>query len=166
MDRKPRPDRARASLTEHDFWPLFVRFALSQKNWWIALCAEFDLSPMQGHALRILDPERPLAMSALADSLACDASNVTGIVDKLESRGLIVRQGAGHDRRIKMLLVTAQGRALREQLWTRTMEPPAAVTAMAPAVRRSLAEVLQSIIDEREATALGDRAAAVERSRS
>src|SRR5215471_14984245 len=100
VDKSPlRPLRA------EDFWPLLVEFALSQRSWWVGLCAELDLSPMQGHALRILDPDRPVAMSTLADSLICDASNVTGIVDKLESRGLITRQGDGRDRRIKMLVV-------------------------------------------------------------
>src|SRR5262245_48282111 len=107
--------------TNDDFWPLVIEFLLSQKAWWVSLCAEFDMTAMQGHALRMLDPGRPVAMSALADSLCCDASNVTGIVDKLESRGLIARQGAEGDRRIKMLAVTEKGRELRNQIWARTM---------------------------------------------
>src|SRR5882672_12643710 len=98
---------ASSTPSAEDFWPLLIDFALSQRGWWVGLCTEFDLSPMQGHALRILNPGRPVAMSALADALLCDASNVTGIVDKLESRGLIARQSADHDRRIKMLVVTA-----------------------------------------------------------
>src|SRR5215831_17607354 len=110
-----------------DFWPLLVEFALSQRSWWVGLCAELDLSPMQGHALRILDPERPVAMSTLAEALICDASNVTGIVVKLEARGLIARQGAERDRRIKMLAVTESGKALRQKLFARAKEPPASV---------------------------------------
>src|SRR5882757_5105664 len=82
-----------------DFWPILVEFALSLRGWWIGICDELDLTPMQGHALRSLDPDRPSPMSVLADMLICDASNVTAIVDKLESRGLIVRQGAENDRR-------------------------------------------------------------------
>ena len=60
-----------------------VEFLLAMRNWWVALCAECDLTAAQGHALRILDPKRPVPMSALAEALVCDASNVTGIVDKL-----------------------------------------------------------------------------------
>ena len=37
-------------------------------------------------------PERPLPMGRLACALGCDASNVTGIVDRLEQRGLIERR--------------------------------------------------------------------------
>jgi MarR family transcriptional regulator, organic hydroperoxide resistance regulator len=136
-------------LTADDCWPVMIEFLLSQKAWWVAVCAEFDLTPMQGHAVRVLDPERPLAMSTLAQELVCDASNVTGIVDKLESRGLIARQGAEGDRRIKMLAVTEKGRQLREQLWARTMEPPRAVTALPEETRRRLAEALRAVVDER-----------------
>src|SRR5690242_10230656 len=117
MDQKAKRPAKEPAPSEHDFWPIFVRFALSQKNWWIAVCAAVDLTPMQGHALRLLDPGRPMAMRLLAESLACDASNVTGIVDKLESRGLIARHVDENDRRIKMLVVTEKGQALREKLW-------------------------------------------------
>jgi DNA-binding MarR family transcriptional regulator len=154
----PKATRAeRPEVTGDDFWPLIVQFTLSQKAWWVGLCTEFDLTPMQGHALRTLDPDRPIAMSTLAEVLACDASNVTGIVDKLESRGLIARQGAEHDRRIKMLAVTEKGRTLREQLWARTMEPPAAVKAMSAEDRLQLARVLLAIVEEREAAESADR---------
>src|SRR5262245_19469323 len=100
--RKPRPAGA---LTAEDCWPVMIEFLLSQKAWWVNLCADFDLTPMHGHAVRILDPDKPIAMSKLAAELVCDASYVTGIIDKLESRGLIVRQGAEGDRRIKMLAI-------------------------------------------------------------
>jgi MarR family transcriptional regulator, organic hydroperoxide resistance regulator len=147
-DRQSRPD-----ATADDFWPVLVEFALSLRGWWIAICDDLDLTPMQGQSLKALDPDRPVAMSVLADALICDASNVTGIVDKLESRGLIIRQGAENDRRIKMLAVTPAGRQLREQLIARSQVPPAAVSAMPVAARRELAEVLRAIADERFAAA-------------
>jgi MarR family transcriptional regulator, organic hydroperoxide resistance regulator len=143
----------RPSETHSDgFWPILVEFALSQRGWWIGICEEFDLTPMQGHALRSLDPDRPVAMSVLADALICDASNVTGIVDKMESRGLIVRQGAENDRRIKIIAVTPKGRELRERLSARLLEPPASIAAMPADVRRQLAEVLRAVVAGRAAT--------------
>ncbi len=116
------------------------------RSWWSAICEEFDLTPSQGMALRNLDPERPLAMSTLADALACDASNVTGIVDKLESRGLIARRGADHDRRIKMLCVTQAGRALRDRLIGRLLQPPAAVASLSRDAKTSLTGILRNIL--------------------
>jgi DNA-binding MarR family transcriptional regulator len=148
--RKVRPD-----ATADDFWPVLVQFALSLRGWWIGICDDLGLTPMQGHALRSLDPDRPSPMSVLADMLICDASNVTAIVDKLESRGLILRQGAENDRRIKMLAVTPQGRELRERLCARFTEPPAVVESMPAAARQQLADLLKAILSERTAAATG-----------
>jgi DNA-binding MarR family transcriptional regulator len=118
------------------------------RSWWSAVCEEFELTPSQGLALRSLDPERPLAMSTLADALACDASNVTGIVDKLESRGLIARRGADHDRRIKMLCVTQAGRALRDRLIGRLLQPPAAVMSVPREIKQTLTGILRNLLAE------------------
>ncbi len=63
-------------------------------------------------------------MGRLAETLACDASNVTGLVDRLESRGLIVRQASPADRRVKVLALTPTGARLREQLHRRMAAPP------------------------------------------
>ena len=134
------------------FWPTLVEFLFATRSWWVAVCAEFDLTPAQGHALRSLDPATPVPMSTLAEALLCDASNVTGIVDKLESRGLVVRQGSGHDRRVKVLAVTEEGRRLQGQLSARMMEPPAAVSLLSPADRRRLAGFLRAVVDERAAS--------------
>jgi DNA-binding MarR family transcriptional regulator len=120
-------------------YELFVQ----QKPRHIALAAEFDLSPMQAFALRHLEPGTPLAMSDLAEALHCDASNVTGIVDRLEARGLIARRGADHDRRVKMLVVTAKGAELRERLLARIAEPPPAIASLSVADQRSLRDILR-----------------------
>jgi MarR family transcriptional regulator, organic hydroperoxide resistance regulator len=118
---------------------LFVQ----QKPRHIAMAAEFDLSPMQAFALRLLEPGRPLPMSELAEALHCDASNVTGIVDRLEARGLIARRGADHDRRVKMLVVTDDGAQLRGRLLERIAEPPPAIAALSATDQRSLRDILR-----------------------
>ncbi len=126
------------------------------RSWWTAVCEEFDLTPSQGMALRSLDPEQPLAMSTLADALACDASNVTGIVDKLESRGLIARRGADHDRRIKMLCVTQAGRALRDRLIGRLLQPPATVTSLPRDIKTTLTGILRNLLTEQTFSSPGE----------
>jgi DNA-binding MarR family transcriptional regulator len=72
--------------------------------------AEFDLSPQLAKAFQAL--KAPLSMGELAELLYCDASNVTGIVDRLESRGLVERTPDPNDRRVKRLVLTQQGRTL------------------------------------------------------
>src|SRR3954467_11937425 len=106
-------------------WSLMVELAFStNKPRLMGISQEYDLTPMQLHALRALEPGLELTMSALAGSLFCDASNVTGIVDRLEDRGLIERRPAAHDRRVKMLAVTDEGARLRRQVVERLTEPP------------------------------------------
>jgi DNA-binding MarR family transcriptional regulator len=132
-----------------ELWSLAIELLLNARGWWMSLCSELDLTAAQGHALRALDPEKPVPMSALADALWCDASNVTGIVDKLESRGLIERQGADHDRRIKQLAVTEPGRRLRDRLNARVLEPPKAIASLPPEVKAHLIRTLRLLAAER-----------------
>jgi MarR family transcriptional regulator, organic hydroperoxide resistance regulator len=140
---------ARPAPAPDPFWGTLIELLLGMRGWWSALCEELHLTPSQGLALRRLDPDRPLAMSTLAEALACDASNVTGIVDKLETRGLIARRGADHDRRVKTLVVTERGRALRDRLIARLLEPPPAVCALSVDVKALLTATLRAVLDDR-----------------
>src|SRR6185503_5259512 len=90
-------------------WRLLVKFFFTQRADLPLMASEFDLSPAQCHVLHLLEPKEPIPMGRLADALSCDASNVTGLVDRLESRGLIRRQPSAEDRRIKVLELTAEG---------------------------------------------------------
>ena len=52
-------------------------------------------------------------MKSLCQLYHCDASNVTGIVDGLENKGLVSRQNDPHDRRIKVLQIEPAGKKLQ-----------------------------------------------------
>ncbi len=108
---------------------------------------EFDLTPQQLFALRLLSNERPLAMSELATSLGCDASNVTSIVDRLESRGLVERRSADRDRRVKALMMTAAGVELRDRFHARMQQPPPAIANLAAADQETLRDILRRALD-------------------
>jgi MarR family transcriptional regulator, organic hydroperoxide resistance regulator len=103
---------------------------------------ELDLTFSQAHALRLLDPDAPLPMSSLAEKLFCDASNVTGIADRLESRGLIERRSAEGDRRVKALVLTREGAELRGRVLELMSEPPEAIAALSAADQRALRDIL------------------------
>ena len=87
-------------------WQLLVRFFFAQRAHLPTLAADLELSPAQCHVLHLIEPGHAVPMGHVADKLACDASNVTGLVDRLESRGLIRRRPSDHDRRIKVLQLT------------------------------------------------------------
>src|SRR5438477_7498447 len=100
-------------------WQLLMKFFFAQRGHLPASAAEFDLSPVQCHVLHLIEPGRPLPMRRLAATLSCDASNVTGLIDRLESRGLVRREPSAQDRRVKVLQLTATGSRVRAQLLRR-----------------------------------------------
>ena len=112
----------------------------------IALGQELDLAPQQMLALKSLDEPRP--MSALAGMLACDSSNVTGIVDRLESRGLVERQASPTDRRVKLLVLTGEGRRVRETIAARMTTPPPPIADLSAKDQRELRDLLRRALDQ------------------
>src|SRR5207253_7076927 len=115
----------------------FFELGMVQRMKTGAKLAELGLSFSQAHALRLLDPDEPMPMSALAERLFCDASNVTGIADRLEARGLVRRQSSEGDRRVKALTITPAGTKLRKQVMELMSQPPDAIAAPSEADPRA-----------------------------
>src|SRR5581483_3759676 len=122
-------------------WKSIMKLVWAQRGRFIESASNLGLSPMQAHALRFL--ERPLPMNELAETLWCDASNVTGIVDRLEARGLVERRPAPDDRRVKMLVVTPEGADVRRRLRERMEQPPEALQALSAAEQRTLRDLMR-----------------------
>lgn len=76
----------------------------------------YDLSVMQLMTLCSLRPGEATRMNMISTLLVCDASNVTGIVDRLVQRGWISREEDVDDRRVKIIRLTTKGARLRETL--------------------------------------------------
>jgi len=130
-----------------DAWQLLVKFSFTQNTQVSPLAAELELSPAQCHVLHLIEPGRPIPMGQLAETLACDASNVTGLVDRLESRGLIRRRASEEDRRVKVLELTPTGARLRTLLIDRMTAPPATLRRLSVAEQRSLVRILARLLE-------------------
>ena len=127
-------------------WSLIAELFTSQRTRFLAIAAEFELAPAQLGALKALDPDDPVPMRHLAQALACDNSNVTGIVDRLEARGLVERRPDPSDRRVKMLVVTADGAELRRRVKKRMEEPPEALTRLTEEEQAQLRDLLRKAL--------------------
>ncbi|GAA2388491.1 MarR family transcriptional regulator [Streptomyces glaucosporus] len=108
--------------------------------------ARHDLTGAQARLLALLR-QRPLPMREIARRLKCEPSNVTGIVDRLESRGLVERRPDPADRRVKLAAVTEEGRDTAERLSASldfAREPLAELT---PVERELLRDLLKRVLD-------------------
>jgi DNA-binding MarR family transcriptional regulator len=131
-------------------WGLLWRLMQANKPRFMALAQELGLAPMQLHALRLIEPGLEVPMSSLAGKLFCDASNVTGIVDRLEGRGLIERRPAEHDRRVKLLVLTAAGERVRRIAERQINQPPPEIAALPLEHKRALRDALRAAMERRE----------------
>ncbi len=134
----------------NEVWTLLVRFSVERVHPQLgASASEFDLAPAQAMALNELEVERPISMRELAGRLRCDPSNITGLVDRLEARGLVQRQGHPQDRRVKYLVLTVAGRDLRARLAERIFSAPEYLGCLAESDRFALHELLLRILGGR-----------------
>src|SRR3984957_13133488 len=90
-------------------WGILLGLLSTGRRRFLAVASELDLHPAQAGALLRMEPETPMPMHELATILACDNSNVTGIVDRLEARGLVTRRPYAPDRRVKHIALTPAG---------------------------------------------------------
>jgi DNA-binding MarR family transcriptional regulator len=116
----------------------------------VQIALDLGLAPQQAGALRALT--EPVPMRDLAEALHCDSSNVTGIVDRLEERGLVRREVSPDDRRVKMLVLTEEGDRLRRAITSRFAEPPPQLASLSRRDQTTLRDIM------RRALAQDDRA--------
>ena len=102
-------------LQNNLYWQL-LRVAINAKHGLMTIAEKHKLSVMQMYTLCLLDDNNAIPMNSLSSMLSCDASNVTGIVDRLFNQKYIKREENPHDRRTKMIALTPKGAKLCEKL--------------------------------------------------
>jgi DNA-binding MarR family transcriptional regulator len=112
----------------------------------IAASGPHDLSPPQMQALRALTVSGPVPMRELAGLLHCDASNVTGLTDRLEARGLVERRQDDHDRRVKTLALTEDGHELVSIL-TADLTATSPVSVLDDQEQAQLRDLLRAVVE-------------------
>jgi DNA-binding MarR family transcriptional regulator len=122
-------------------WGLIADVMHANRPKFLALCREFDLFPPQVLVLKSLDEPKP--MGEVASWLACDTSNLTGIIDRLEQRDLVKRTPSRRDRRVKLLVLTKEGRRLHKEISARMSQPPAEIAALSDADLRDLRDIMR-----------------------
>jgi DNA-binding MarR family transcriptional regulator len=109
-------------------------------------CEAAGVTPPQLKALLWLESGEPKPMRSIAESLKCDASWVTGIVDGLETRGYAQREAHPVDRRIKVVVITSLGKKAKARALECLYEPPASFGALSVPEQRELRDLLAKIM--------------------
>jgi DNA-binding MarR family transcriptional regulator len=128
-----------------DVWRRMFDFFLVTSGQRQRILAQLDLTPNDSRALHTLDPRVGRTMRSLADEWACDASNATWIVDRLESRGLAERREKPGDRRVKLVVLTPAGLKTRDRLLAAMYEPPPQLLELPRAALRALKTATEAL---------------------
>lgn len=111
-----------------------------------AAAADRSLTAAQAKVLSLLARD-PQPMRHLAERLSCEPSNITGIVDRLENRGLVERIRGERDRRVKLVRLTEPGRSAAEDLRSTLGFARAPLAALSPAEREQLRDLLRRTLE-------------------
>jgi len=127
--REPHDSPAQAAVAA-EVWRVMLDFTWSHRSRVFGVLKDLNLTPGDMKALMALEADPPRPMRSLAEVWACDASNVTWMVDRLEERGYVERRMLASDRRVKTVALTALGTKAKAELLARLHEPPAPLVAL------------------------------------
>jgi DNA-binding MarR family transcriptional regulator len=113
-----------------EVWEQITSYFFAHRETHLEVARELGLTPGHTKTLFELDEQVGKPMGELAHAMACDASNATWLVDRLEERGLVERRPYPGDRRVKAVVLTEEGAKLRALLTERLATPPADLVAL------------------------------------
>ncbi len=113
----------------------------------LQLCAPWPPSPAAGARSdgEVHCPDGGMPMRELAGRISCDPSQVTGIADRLEDLGLVERRPNPADRRVKLLVVTAEGERVSSRLSAEINREAPGFSVLDHGERSRLLELLQKV---------------------
>jgi DNA-binding MarR family transcriptional regulator len=99
--------------------------------------SEFNITPVQYSLLTTLETLGEIDQNTLAIEVGLERSSVAEVIPRLHARGLVNRRQAEHDKRLRLVRLSAQGRRL--------------VTKMKPAVQRAHDRTIEHLsLEERD----------------
>ena len=97
----------------------------------------FGITPVQYAALQTVGNSPHIDQRTLARTIGLDTSTIAGVIDRLESRGLLVRSASTEDRRVRQLTLTDAARQL--------------LAEVAPAMLKAQQLILEPLAQEEQA---------------
>jgi len=129
---------------------LVLSTAARLRQHWTAHAASKQLADTQVKVLLALVPGESIPMRTLAARLDYDASNLTSLIDRLESRCLVKRCASAEDRRVKSLALSPAGEQLRAKFWSDLVEDPGPLQLLSQPEVEGLINLLTKLTLEAE----------------
>jgi DNA-binding MarR family transcriptional regulator len=108
-------------------------------------CLEtLELTYAQAKLIWRLEPGDTPSVKEAARRCGVDASNLSGVIEQLAERGLVTTRPANHDRRVRIVRLTADGVRLRRRLLACLAENPS-IGALSAAQQKQLLEILREV---------------------
>jgi DNA-binding MarR family transcriptional regulator len=112
---------------------------------------ELNLTPVQYSSLQAVARHPGIDQKTLARGIGYDTSTIGGVIDRLEARGLVVRSMDERDRRVRLVSLTASGRATLAAATPRMLSAQARLLEpLARAERREFMRLMTRLIEANE----------------
>lgn len=102
-----------ATSTSTDLYRQLIMMMMRAKRHMFIACDTWQLTPVQGMLLVAMEADQTKTMHELSNLMGCDASNITGLIDRLEAHEYIERTPDPADRRVKKIKLSKKGESCR-----------------------------------------------------
>ncbi|HND11946.1 MAG TPA: MarR family transcriptional regulator [Pseudomonadota bacterium] len=123
----------------------FFALLLRHRAYFQGLVQELGLSPPHVLVIQHLS-DGALTMRELSVRTVCEPSHLTGLVDKLEERKLVIRKVDPNDRRSKLVSLTRTGRTFRDKLMARMGAPVPWMFTLSEADQAQLLSIIERVL--------------------
>ena len=110
------PAAAPSAPTADEIIDAVAPLLAQQRQKWAERCQAHGLSIVGFHVLALLEVHGPMPMSHMADELGVALPNATGIIGRLAERRIVRREHDPADRRVVLVALSDEGRALIDEM--------------------------------------------------
>jgi len=110
--------------------------------------AKLNITPLQYSTLQTICNQPGIDQKTLASTVGSDTATIGGVIDRLESRGLVVRNVAPHDRRARQITPTAKGLDTLAEVIPYMLESQRRLLApLSPKDRKEFMRIMKALVD-------------------
>lgn len=102
--------------TNHTLYHKLMLLMMHSKHQIVDIMEQRQMTPVQGMLLMLFEPGQGRSMQELSRQMSCDASNMTGLIDRLASQQLIERTADPKDRRVKVIQLSQKGLVCKREI--------------------------------------------------